>query len=179
MLLIILCKRYQWRYKVSNFSTLYFLAVGGFLAGLPFSTVAKYYGWDTAFWVAEMTCLAVTIIFFLLRNIQTKMGRLPKKSDWNEMKDPSTEEYGSQTEGGGMGFKLLTLFNSKYCRVLIGCCKQVMWPFPVKAQKHPDSRTWRKWGYNTLRMWNLLEFMKESSFHFTLYCDTLQTFNWN
>lgn len=55
--------------------------VGGFLAGLPFSTVAKYYGWDAAFWVAEMICLAVTIIFFLLRNIQTKMGRLPKKSD--------------------------------------------------------------------------------------------------
>ncbi|XP_018421675.1 PREDICTED: glucose-6-phosphate exchanger SLC37A4 isoform X2 [Nanorana parkeri] len=55
--------------------------VGGFLAGLPFSTIAKHYGWDTAFWAAEMTCLAVTIIFFLLRNIQTKMGRLPKKSD--------------------------------------------------------------------------------------------------
>ncbi|CAJ0946286.1 unnamed protein product [Ranitomeya imitator] len=55
--------------------------IGGFLAGLPFSTVAKYYGWDTAFWAAEMTCLAVTIVFFLLRNIQTKMGRLPKKSD--------------------------------------------------------------------------------------------------
>ncbi|XP_072283399.1 glucose-6-phosphate exchanger SLC37A4 isoform X2 [Pyxicephalus adspersus] len=55
--------------------------VGGFLAGLPFSTVAKHYGWDTAFWAAEMICLAVTIIFFLLRNIQTKMGRLPKKSD--------------------------------------------------------------------------------------------------
>ncbi|XP_075046974.1 glucose-6-phosphate exchanger SLC37A4 isoform X2 [Mixophyes fleayi] len=55
--------------------------VGGFLAGLPFSTIAKYYGWDTAFWAAEMTCLVVTIIFFLLRNIQTKMGRLAKKSD--------------------------------------------------------------------------------------------------
>ncbi|XP_044144657.1 glucose-6-phosphate exchanger SLC37A4 isoform X2 [Bufo gargarizans] len=55
--------------------------VGGFLAGLPFSTVAKHYGWDTAFWTAEITCLAVTIVFFLLRNIQTKMGRLPKKSD--------------------------------------------------------------------------------------------------
>lgn len=55
--------------------------IGGFLAGLPFSTVAKHYGWDTAFWAAEMTCLAVTIVFFLLRNIQTKMGRLPKKSD--------------------------------------------------------------------------------------------------
>ncbi|KAG8434601.1 hypothetical protein GDO86_012829 [Hymenochirus boettgeri] len=55
--------------------------VGGFLAGLPFSTVAKYYGWNTAFWAAEITCLVVTIIFFLLRNIQTKMGRLPKKID--------------------------------------------------------------------------------------------------
>ncbi|KAM3923203.1 glucose-6-phosphate exchanger SLC37A4 isoform 2-T5 [Leptodactylus fuscus] len=55
--------------------------IGGFLAGLPFSTVAKHYGWDTAFWAAEVTCLAVTIIFFLLRNIKTKMGRLPKKSD--------------------------------------------------------------------------------------------------
>ncbi|XP_063799550.1 glucose-6-phosphate exchanger SLC37A4 isoform X4 [Pseudophryne corroboree] len=55
--------------------------VGGFLAGLPFSTIAKHYGWDTAFWAAQMTCLAVTIVFFLLRNIQTKMGRLAKKSD--------------------------------------------------------------------------------------------------
>ncbi|XP_056397598.1 glucose-6-phosphate exchanger SLC37A4 isoform X2 [Hyla sarda] len=55
--------------------------VGGFLAGLPFSTVAKHYGWDTAFWAAEMACLGVTIVFFLMRNIQTKMGRLPKKSD--------------------------------------------------------------------------------------------------
>lgn len=55
--------------------------IGGFLAGLPFSTVAKHYGWDTAFWAAEMSCLAVTIVFFLLRNIKTKMGRLPKKSD--------------------------------------------------------------------------------------------------
>ncbi|XP_053308577.1 glucose-6-phosphate exchanger SLC37A4 isoform X2 [Spea bombifrons] len=55
--------------------------VGGFLAGLPFSTIAKYYSWDTAFWSAEITCAAVTVLFFLLRNIQTKMGRLPKKSD--------------------------------------------------------------------------------------------------
>ncbi|XP_053547278.1 glucose-6-phosphate exchanger SLC37A4 isoform X2 [Bombina bombina] len=55
--------------------------IGGFLAGLPFSTIAKYYGWNTAFWVAEITSAAVTVIFFLLRNIQTKMGRLPKKSD--------------------------------------------------------------------------------------------------
>uniref|UniRef100_A0A6I8PBW9 Solute carrier family 37 member 4 n=1 Tax=Ornithorhynchus anatinus TaxID=9258 RepID=A0A6I8PBW9_ORNAN len=30
--------------------------VGGFLAGLPFSTIAKHYSWDTAFRVAEVTC---------------------------------------------------------------------------------------------------------------------------
>ncbi|XP_075437606.1 glucose-6-phosphate exchanger SLC37A4 isoform X2 [Ascaphus truei] len=55
--------------------------VGGFLAGLPFSTIAKHLGWDTAFWVAELSCAGVTVIFFFLRNIQTKMGRLAKKSD--------------------------------------------------------------------------------------------------
>uniref|UniRef100_A0A8C5PYZ3 Solute carrier family 37 member 4 n=1 Tax=Leptobrachium leishanense TaxID=445787 RepID=A0A8C5PYZ3_9ANUR len=55
--------------------------IGGFLAGLPFSTIAKYYGWNTAFWAAEISCAVVTVLFFLLRNIQTKMGRLPKKSD--------------------------------------------------------------------------------------------------
>ncbi|XP_056650234.1 glucose-6-phosphate exchanger SLC37A4 isoform X2 [Monodelphis domestica] len=55
--------------------------VGGFLAGLPFSTIAKHYSWSTAFWVAEMTCAISTIAFFMLRNIRTKMGRLPKKAD--------------------------------------------------------------------------------------------------
>ncbi|XP_044525558.1 glucose-6-phosphate exchanger SLC37A4 isoform X2 [Gracilinanus agilis] len=55
--------------------------VGGFLAGLPFSTIAKHYSWSTAFWVAEMTCAISTIAFFVLRNIRTKMGRLPKKAD--------------------------------------------------------------------------------------------------
>ncbi|XP_060800181.1 glucose-6-phosphate exchanger SLC37A4a isoform X2 [Neoarius graeffei] len=55
--------------------------VGGFLSGLPFSTIAKHYGWDTAFWVAEVTCVAMTVSFFLLRNIQTKMGRALKKTD--------------------------------------------------------------------------------------------------
>uniref|UniRef100_A0A452GG03 Major facilitator superfamily (MFS) profile domain-containing protein n=1 Tax=Gopherus agassizii TaxID=38772 RepID=A0A452GG03_9SAUR len=55
--------------------------VGGFLAGLPFSTIAKYYSWATAFWVAEITCVISTIAFFLLRNIRTKMGRVPKKID--------------------------------------------------------------------------------------------------
>ncbi|XP_066522251.1 glucose-6-phosphate exchanger SLC37A4a [Hoplias malabaricus] len=55
--------------------------VGGFLSGLPFSTIAKHHGWDTAFWVAEMTCTITTITFFLLRNIQTKMGRTLKKED--------------------------------------------------------------------------------------------------
>ncbi|XP_010007115.1 PREDICTED: glucose-6-phosphate translocase isoform X1 [Chaetura pelagica] len=55
--------------------------VGGFLAGLPFSTIAKHYSWATAFWVAEITCTASTVAFFLLRNIRTKMGHVPKKAD--------------------------------------------------------------------------------------------------
>ncbi|XP_066495757.1 glucose-6-phosphate exchanger SLC37A4 isoform X2 [Tiliqua scincoides] len=55
--------------------------VGGFLAGLPFSTIAKHYSWGTAFWVAEITCTAGTVTFFCLRNIRTKMGRVPKKAD--------------------------------------------------------------------------------------------------
>ncbi|KFP49100.1 Glucose-6-phosphate translocase, partial [Cathartes aura] len=55
--------------------------VGGFLAGLPFSTIAKHYSWATAFWVAEITCTGSTVAFFLLRNIRTKMGRIPKKAD--------------------------------------------------------------------------------------------------
>ncbi|KAK2532852.1 Slc37a4 [Columba guinea] len=55
--------------------------VGGFLAGLPFSTIAKHYSWATAFWVAEVTCAGSTGVFFLLRNIRTKMGRVPKKAD--------------------------------------------------------------------------------------------------
>ncbi|NXX82389.1 G6PT1 protein, partial [Urocolius indicus] len=54
---------------------------GGFLAGLPFSTIAKHYSWATAFWVAEITGTVSTVIFFLLRNIRTKMGRVPKKAD--------------------------------------------------------------------------------------------------
>ncbi|NWR98631.1 G6PT1 protein, partial [Motacilla alba] len=60
---------------------LFLLAVGGFLAGLPFSTIAKHYSWATAFWVAEITCIASTVAFFLLRNIRTKMGRISKKAD--------------------------------------------------------------------------------------------------
>ncbi|NWS74741.1 G6PT1 protein, partial [Crotophaga sulcirostris] len=58
-----------------------FLTVGGFLAGLPFSTIAKHYSWATAFWVAEITCTGSTIAFFFLRNIRTKMGRIPRKAD--------------------------------------------------------------------------------------------------
>ncbi|NWY23702.1 G6PT1 protein, partial [Pheucticus melanocephalus] len=60
---------------------LFFVAVGGFLAGLPFSTIAKHYSWATAFWVAEVTCMASTVAFFLLRNIRTKMGRVSRKAD--------------------------------------------------------------------------------------------------
>ncbi|CAG02852.1 unnamed protein product, partial [Tetraodon nigroviridis] len=48
--------------------------VGGFLSGLPFSTIAKHHGWETAFWVAEVVCGVSTVGFFLLRNIQTRMG---------------------------------------------------------------------------------------------------------
>lgn len=62
-------------------STLVFSSVGGFLSGLPFSTIAKYYGWETAFWVAEVVCGVCTLGFFLLRNIQTKMGQESKKTD--------------------------------------------------------------------------------------------------
>ncbi|CAL1571960.1 unnamed protein product [Knipowitschia caucasica] len=55
--------------------------IGGFLSGLPFSTIAKHHGWETAFWVAEVTIGLCTVGYFLLRNIQTKMGALPKKED--------------------------------------------------------------------------------------------------
>ncbi|KPP77891.1 hypothetical protein Z043_102640 [Scleropages formosus] len=55
--------------------------VGGFLSGLPFSTIAKHYSWNTAFWVAEVTCAGTTICFFMLRNIRTKMGHVPKKAE--------------------------------------------------------------------------------------------------
>ncbi|KAM9733342.1 glucose-6-phosphate exchanger SLC37A4a [Menidia menidia] len=55
--------------------------IGGFLSGLPFSTIAKHHGWETAFWVAEVTCLVTTIGFFLLRNIRTKMGHVSKKEE--------------------------------------------------------------------------------------------------
>ncbi|NXT93751.1 G6PT1 protein, partial [Anhinga rufa] len=63
------------------FLSLSLITVGGFLAGLPFSTIAKHYSWATAFWVAEITCTASTVAFFLLRNIRTKMGRIPRKAD--------------------------------------------------------------------------------------------------
>ncbi|NWI26678.1 G6PT1 protein, partial [Sula dactylatra] len=76
--------RYWWitsrRSSVLAFC-LFLLTVGGFLAGLPFSTIAKHYSWATAFWVAEITCTASTVAFFLLRNIRTKMGRIPRKAD--------------------------------------------------------------------------------------------------
>uniref|UniRef100_A0A8C8C8V0 Major facilitator superfamily (MFS) profile domain-containing protein n=1 Tax=Oncorhynchus tshawytscha TaxID=74940 RepID=A0A8C8C8V0_ONCTS len=55
--------------------------IGGFCSGLPFSTIAKHHGWEMAFWVAEITCLVTTISFFLLRNIRSKMGHIPRKAD--------------------------------------------------------------------------------------------------
>ncbi|KAM9729274.1 glucose-6-phosphate exchanger SLC37A4b isoform 1-T3 [Menidia menidia] len=55
--------------------------VGAFMAGLPFSTIAKQHSWDTAFWVAEVVMGVATIGFFLLRNMRTKMGRIAEKTD--------------------------------------------------------------------------------------------------
>ncbi|XP_051973565.1 glucose-6-phosphate exchanger SLC37A4b [Xyrauchen texanus] len=55
--------------------------VGAFMAGLPFSTIAKNYSWDTAFWVAEVTCAITTVCFFFVRNMRTKMGHEHKKMD--------------------------------------------------------------------------------------------------
>lgn len=68
-------------FRQEIFKLHFFFPVGGFLSGLPFGTIAKHYGWATAFWVAEVTCAAMTVSFFLLRNIQTKMGRATKKTD--------------------------------------------------------------------------------------------------
>ncbi|NXO89980.1 G6PT1 protein, partial [Certhia brachydactyla] len=69
-------------FKKSNYVIFkFYTEVGGFLAGLPFSTIAKHYSWATAFWVAEVTCIASTVAFFFLRNIRTKMGRISRKAD--------------------------------------------------------------------------------------------------
>lgn len=61
--------------------TFFFLSVGAFMAGLPFSTIAKQHSWDTAFWVAEVVMAVATVLFFLVRNMRTKMGRIAKKMD--------------------------------------------------------------------------------------------------
>ena len=66
---------------ILELNLLMFSSVGGFLSGLPFSTIAKHYGWEMAFWVAEITCGITTIGFILLRNIRTKMGHVSKKAD--------------------------------------------------------------------------------------------------
>ncbi|KAJ4930191.1 hypothetical protein JOQ06_019197 [Pogonophryne albipinna] len=55
--------------------------VGAFMAGLPFSTIAKQHSWDVAFWVAEVIMASATIGFFLVRNMRTKMGRIAEKMD--------------------------------------------------------------------------------------------------
>uniref|UniRef100_A0A3Q3F8Q0 Glucose-6-phosphate exchanger SLC37A4-like n=1 Tax=Labrus bergylta TaxID=56723 RepID=A0A3Q3F8Q0_9LABR len=55
--------------------------VGAFMAGLPFSTIAKKHSWDMAFWVAEVIMAIATIGFFLVRNMRTKMGRVAEKLD--------------------------------------------------------------------------------------------------
>uniref|UniRef100_A0A8C7X5U3 Solute carrier family 37 member 4b n=1 Tax=Oryzias sinensis TaxID=183150 RepID=A0A8C7X5U3_9TELE len=53
--------------------------VGAFMAGLPFSTIAKKHSWEVAFWVAEMIMGVTTIWFFLVRNMRTRMGRIADK----------------------------------------------------------------------------------------------------
>uniref|UniRef100_A0A3Q0R290 Solute carrier family 37 member 4b n=1 Tax=Amphilophus citrinellus TaxID=61819 RepID=A0A3Q0R290_AMPCI len=55
--------------------------VGAFMAGLPFSSIAKQHSWDMAFWVAEVIMGITTIGFFLVRNMRTKMGRIVEKMD--------------------------------------------------------------------------------------------------
>uniref|UniRef100_A0A3Q2UFY5 Glucose-6-phosphate exchanger SLC37A4-like n=1 Tax=Fundulus heteroclitus TaxID=8078 RepID=A0A3Q2UFY5_FUNHE len=55
--------------------------VGAFMAGLPFSTIAKQHSWDMAFWIAEVMMGITTIAFFLVRNMRTKMGRIAEKMD--------------------------------------------------------------------------------------------------
>uniref|UniRef100_A0A3P8ST20 Solute carrier family 37 member 4b n=1 Tax=Amphiprion percula TaxID=161767 RepID=A0A3P8ST20_AMPPE len=55
--------------------------VGAFMAGLPFSTIAKQHSWDMAFWVAEVIMGIATVGFFLVRNMRTKMGRIAEKKD--------------------------------------------------------------------------------------------------
>lgn len=57
------------------------VSVGAFLAGLPFSAIAKRYSWNTAFWVAEVTCALTTVWFFMMRNMRTKMGQVDEKRD--------------------------------------------------------------------------------------------------
>lgn len=55
--------------------------VGAFMAGLPFSTIAKLHSWDMAFWIAEVIMAIATVGFFLVRNMRTKMGRIAEKMD--------------------------------------------------------------------------------------------------
>ena len=62
-------------------NTLSCVTVGAFMAGLPFSTIAKRHSWDMAFWIAEVTMGVATVGFFLVRNMRTKMGRIDKKID--------------------------------------------------------------------------------------------------
>ncbi|KAF3841445.1 hypothetical protein F7725_007307 [Dissostichus mawsoni] len=62
-------------------NTLCSVAVGAFMAGLPFSSIAKQHSWDMAFWVAEVIMASATIGFFLVRNMRTKMGRIAEKMD--------------------------------------------------------------------------------------------------
>uniref|UniRef100_A0A8C4PVX8 Solute carrier family 37 member 4a n=1 Tax=Eptatretus burgeri TaxID=7764 RepID=A0A8C4PVX8_EPTBU len=50
--------------------------VGGFLAGLPISTVAQHWGWNAAVGCTELAALLATVAFISMRNICTTMGRV-------------------------------------------------------------------------------------------------------
>lgn len=80
-------------------------SVGGFLSGLPFSTIAKHHGWATAFWVAEVVCGITAVGFFLLRNIRTKMGHVPKKADWKHH-----DTYASRAQLNILSYRCLVTF---------------------------------------------------------------------
>ncbi|OCT56774.1 glucose-6-phosphate exchanger SLC37A4 [Xenopus laevis] len=82
----------------------------GWIPCRTFSTIAKHYGWDwdTAFWAAEMTCLAITIIFFLLRNIQRWAVYRRKWTELGALNHPhlqtplrTMERLHSKGRGGG------------------------------------------------------------------------------
>lgn len=107
-------------------------SVGGFLSGLPFSTIAKHHGWETAFWLAEIICGVTTVGFILLRNIQTKMGHIPKKKDWNLKPHPlHPEETGSEPSVMVEVFSYLIFFSVCFCSKYVTEFSSITWFYEV------------------------------------------------